>query len=160
MDATERCRKWKSFCCLFNVSLILVLSGSIVFILLYPLIRTISSTMSIGWVISGLQVGIIKSNSEFFLDISNPRSVKIFIISLSFTLKPVIFSNKEILNLIFVFLLFVVFCILNLLILPPQISEINWAAFVKPISIDWGSIPLSNLNFASVSIFNSFEVFL
>ena len=31
---------------------------------------------------------------------------------------------------------------------------------VKPSSIDFGSIPLSNLNFASVSIFNSFEVFL
>ena len=59
----------------------------------YPLILTISSTISIGWVISGLQVGIFKTNSIFFFETSNPRSVKILIISLSFTLKPVIFSN-------------------------------------------------------------------
>ena len=31
---------------------------------------------------------------------------------------------------------------------------------ISPASIDFGSIPLSNLNFASVSIFNNFEVFL
>ena len=71
--------------------------------LLYPFILTISSTISIGWVISGLQVGIFKSNSNLFLETSNPRSVKIFTISLSFTLKPVIYSNKETLNLILFF---------------------------------------------------------
>ena len=126
----------------------------------YPLILTISSTISIGWVISGLQVGIFKSNLNFSFETSNPRSVKILIISLSFTLKPVIFSNKETLNLILFFSCLSVFWISKLLILPPQISDINSAAFDKPNSIDWVSIPLSNLNFASVSIFNNFEVFL
>ena len=48
----------------------------------------------------------------------------------------------------------------NLLIVPPQISVIKFAASVSPNSIEFGSIPLSNLNLASVSIFNCFEVFL
>ena len=52
------------------------------------------------------------------------------------------------------------FCISILLISPPQISLIKFTALIKPSSIDSGSIPLSNLNFASVSIFNCFEVFL
>ena len=47
-----------------------------------------------------------------------------------------------------------------LLISPPQISLINNAALFKPSSIDNGSIPLSNLNFASVSIFNFLAVVL
>ena len=47
-----------------------------------------------------------------------------------------------------------------LLISPPHICLINNAALFKPASIDNGSMPLSNLNFASVSIFNFFAVFL
>ena len=39
-------------------------------------------------------------------------------------------------------------------------SLINDAALFKPSSMDNGSIPLSNLNFASVSIFNFLAVFL
>ena len=146
MDATERWRKWKSFCCLFKVGLILIFSGSKVSILLYPFILTISSTISIGWVISGLQVGIFNSNSCFFFFISKPKSIKIFITSLSWILKPAILSNNFILNLILFFLFFAIFWISNLLIFPPQILVINCAALVKPISIDVGSIPLSNLN--------------
>ena len=48
----------------------------------------------------------------------------------------------------------------TLLISPPHISLINDAALFKPFSIDKGSMPLSNLNFASVSILNFFAVFL
>ena len=58
---------------------------------------------------SGLQEGIFNSNSNFFLETSKPKSVKILIISLSFTLKPAILSNKEILNLILFFLSFLIF---------------------------------------------------
>ena len=47
-----------------------------------------------------------------------------------------------------------------LLISPPQISLINNAALFNPSSIDNGSMPLSNLNFASVSKFNFFDVLL
>ena len=47
-----------------------------------------------------------------------------------------------------------------MLIVPPQISFINFAASLSPNSIEFGSTPLSNLNLASVSIFNFFEVFL
>ena len=41
-----------------------------------------------------------------------------------------------------------------------SLSFINDAALFKPFSTDNGSIPLSNLNFASVSIFKVLEVFL
>ena len=58
---------------------------------------------------SGLQEGIFNSNSNFFLETSKPKSIKILIISLSFTLKPAILSNKEILNLILFFLSFLIF---------------------------------------------------
>ena len=47
-----------------------------------------------------------------------------------------------------------------MLISPPHIFCINAAALTRPSFIESGSIPLSNLNFASVSIFNNFEVFL
>ena len=49
--------------------------------------------------ISGLHVGIVNSNSDFFLETLKPKSIKIFMTSLSFILKPAIFSNKEILTL-------------------------------------------------------------
>ena len=62
--------------------------------------------------------------------------------------------------MIWFFLKFSFFLISILLISPPQIFFINSDAFNKPNSIDSGSIPLSNLYFASVSIFNNFEVFL
>ena len=58
------------------------------------------------------------------------------------------------------FFVFSVFWISNSLISPPQISLINLAAFSRPCSMDSGSIPLSNLNFASVSIFKILEDFL
>ena len=109
---------------------------------------------------SGLHEGIINSNSYFFFAILKPKLFKIFIISLSLILKPAIFSNKDVLNIILLFISFFIFWTSNLLIFPPQISVISSAAFVNPNSIDFGSIPLSNLNFASVSKFNIFDVFL
>ena len=48
----------------------------------------------------------------------------------------------------------------NLLASPPQISRIKHIAKSKPTFTDSGSMPLSNLYFASVSIFKIFEVFL
>ena len=78
------------------MSLILIFSGSKVFMLLYPLILTISSTISIGSVMSGLQVGIFNSNSCFFLDISKPKLVKIFTMSLSFILNQQFFQTEKV----------------------------------------------------------------
>ena len=105
-------------------------------------------------------MGTIKCNFCFFFEIPKPKSVKILIISLSLTLKPVIFLKRGISNLIFLILLFLLIWISNLLILPPQISVIKLAAFERPSSIELGSMPLSNLNLASVSKFNNFEVLL
>ena len=116
--------------------------------------------MSIGCVISGLHEGISKSKLSLFSLILKPRLEIILIISFFSILNPVIFSNKEISN----FTLFVFsssnLWISNLLTSPPHTSLIRSAALISPASIDFGSIPLSNLNFASVSIFNNFEVFL
>ena len=49
---------------------------------------------------------------------------------------------------------------LNLLASPPQIFIIKSAAIFKPSSIEFGSTPLSDLYFASVSMFKLFAVFL
>ena len=49
---------------------------------------------------------------------------------------------------------------LNLLASPPQIFNIKEVATSKPSWIELGSTPLSNLYFASVVIFNNFEVYL
>ena len=116
--------------------------------------------MSIGCNISGLQEGAIRFKSLFFFLIINPKSVKILIISFTEILNPVTLSNKSKGNLIDIFLKISLFCTSNLLISPPHISWISLAALTSPSSIEFGSIPLSNLNFASVSIFNNFEVFL
>ena len=43
---------------------------------------------------------------------------------------------------------------------PPQIFKIKSVATFNPSSIEFGSIPLSNLNLASVSIFKALDVFL
>ena len=48
----------------------------------------------------------------------------------------------------------------NLLAFPPQIFIINATAISKPSVIESGSIPLSNLYFASELIFSSLDVFL
>ena len=48
----------------------------------------------------------------------------------------------------------------NLLGSPPHISNIMHIPSSKPIEIEFGSMPLSNLYFASVSTFNFLEVFL
>ena len=94
-----------------------------------------------------------------FFDLK-PRSSKILIISLVEILNPDIFSNELGSNLIVLFLKFSIFLMSSLLISPPQIFFINDAALFKPSSIESGSIPLSNLNFASVSRFNFYAVFL
>ena len=92
--------------------------------------------------------------------ISKPKFFKIIIISLFDILNPEIFSNKFVSNLIFVFWNLSITWISILLTSPPQISFINLTALLIPCSIDKGSVPLSNLNLASVSIFNSLDVFL
>ena len=73
---------------------------------------------------------------------------------------PDTLENKFGSNLIVLFLYISIFWISVLLICPPHISLINKDALFNPTSIDNGSIPLSNLNFASVSRFNFFAVFL
>ena len=75
-------------------------------------------------------------------------------------LNPVILLNKLGSNLIILILFVSILWMSILLISPPQISLINNAALFKPSSIDNGSIPLSNLNFASVSKFSFFDVLL
>ena len=56
----------------------------------------------------------------------------------------------------FVVLIFLFFVIFILLIVPPHIFCINSAALINPSSIEFGSMPLSNLYFASVSKFKIF----
>ena len=109
---------------------------------------------------SGLQDGTSKFKYSFLFLILKPRLRRIFSISLLLQSKPVIFLNKEIGNLIFLFLNCKFLFISILLILPPQIFCISSAPFIKPSSIELGSIPLSNLYLASVSIFKIFAVFL
>ena len=50
--------------------------------------------------------------------------------------------------------------IVNLLAWPPHIFSISSAAISRPFTTELGSIPLSNLYFASVSIDNSLDVLL
>ena len=64
------------------------------------------------------------------------------------------------LKFIFFSLNFVVSWISKLDTSPPQISSINFAAVCNPNLIEFGSMPLSNLNLASLLISNFFEVFL
>ena len=116
--------------------------------------------MSISCEISGLHVGTVNFKYFFSFLILKPRFSKILKISLVEILKPVIFSNKLISNLIVLIFSFSILWISILLISPPQISLINNAALFNPSSIDNGSIPLSNLNFASVSRFSFFDVLL
>jgi hypothetical protein len=73
---------------------------------------------------------------------------------------PIIFSNFLISNFIVLFSCFCLPVIINLLASPPQILIINSAAVSNPSFIEFGSIPLSNLYFASVLIFSSRAVFL
>ena len=105
-DAIERWKKWNNFCCLFSVAFFLIFRGSSILIWSYPFILTISSTISIGWLISGLQDGTIKFIIFFCFFILKPKSVNILIIFFSVTLNPVVFSNKESSNFIEFFLNF------------------------------------------------------
>ena len=159
-EASDLCKKWNNLWDFVNVGLIRFFSGLLVLILSYPYTLTNSSTISIDCIISGLQEGTVRFKL-FLLDlISNPKFFNIVIISLDDILNPEIFSNKLISNWIFVFLKFPIVWISILLISPPQISLISSTALLIPCSIEKGSIPLSNLNLASVSIFNNFDVFL
>ena len=109
---------------------------------------------------SGLQGGTTNFKIFLFLDTSKPSFSSILINSLFSTLNPVVFSKRKGSKFIIVFLKFSIFFTSKLLISPPQICFISSEAFINPSSIERGSMPLSNLNFASVSIFNCLEVFL
>ena len=73
---------------------------------------------------------------------------------------PIRFLNLSISNFIILFLYEFFPVITNLLNSPPQIFKINSEATCKPSMTELGSIPLSNLYFASVLIAKSRAVFL
>ena len=73
---------------------------------------------------------------------------------------PIKFSNLFTSNLIISFFLEFFPVIINLLAFPPHNLTINSEAISKPSIIEFGSIPLSNLYFASVSMAKSRAVFL
>ena len=75
------------------------------------------------------------------------------------TENPINFSKLLVLKIIFFFSVFIFPAIFIFDIFPPQISVINLAANSRPSCIEFKSTPLSNLNFASVIMFSSFEVF-
>ena len=91
---------------------------------------------------------------------SQPKDIKIFFASLIEIGIPMTLLNLSIFNSIFFFFFGKFPVIKNLLASPPQISRINFVAFSSPGFIDKGSMPLSNLCFASVSMLKFFEVFL
>ena len=72
---------------------------------------------------------------------------------------PIKFSKLFISNLIMLFFLRLFPAITNLLACPPHIFKINSVAISNPSKIEFGSTPLSNLCFASVSIVKSRDVF-
>ena len=127
---------------------------------LKPFILISSSIKSTLWAISGLHEGI--STIRFFLFFLQvkPNWVRIFcasLIDIGIPIKLSKLSNSNFMTLFFWKFLPV---IVNLLAWPPHIFSISSVAISRPFLTELGSIPLSNLYFASVSIANSREVLL
>ena len=109
---------------------------------------------------SGLHEGI--STSRFFFPFLhlNPKDESIFCASFILIGIPIKLSNFWTSNFKLLFFLKFLPVIINLLASPPHILIINSVASCRPSIIELGSIPLSNLYFASVLIDKSRAVFL
>ena len=142
------------------MSWVLFFLGSINFIFLNPLIRISSSIKSSSRFTSGLQLGT-STFIDFLLFLHlKPKEDKILSVSFIEIEIPISFSNFSTWKLIILFFWFVFPVIWNLLASPPQIFKISSVANSSPSLTELGSIPLSNLYFASVLILSSLEVFL
>ncbi len=109
---------------------------------------------------SGLQDGTSTLYWFLLILILKPNEDKIFLISLLEIDVPIIFSKVSDFKIIDLLLFFLFPVIKILLYSPPFISKIIHVASFSPDSIELGSMPLSNLNLASVLIFNFLAVFL
>ena len=125
-----------------------------------PIILITSSTKSISPNISGLQVGTFTEKIFPFFFKLKPSFVKIFKIWFDLTFIPIVLVTMPGSKLISNDLNFLFCWISNLETSPPQILVIRSAAASRPDSIELGSIPLSNLNLASLFKSKFLAVFL
>ena len=109
---------------------------------------------------SGLQEGI--SILKFFFEtfVLKPNELSILLVSLDEIGIPITFLNLLLSISIIRLFIFALPTKENLLASPPQILMIRPVANSRPSLIEFGSIPLSNLYFASVSMSRVLAVFL